>query len=72
MQFEIFRNLNEEQLESLVQVHKAISFPKDSITFSQNEQENSKFLITNGQVDFLVNKIVVRTVGKNWYLVKGF
>ena len=66
-QFEIFRNLNEEQLESLAQVLKASSFPKDSIIFSQNEQGNSMFLITNGQVDVIVNNVVVRTIGKNGY-----
>ena len=66
-QFEIFRNLNEEQLEFLAQVLKQSTFPKDSIVFSQNEQGNSMYMIINGQVDILVNNVVVRTIGKNGY-----
>ena len=66
-QFEIFRNLNEEQLEALAQVLKVSTFPKDSVVFSQNEQGSSMFLIINGQVDVLVNNVVVRTIGKNGY-----
>jgi cGMP-dependent protein kinase len=65
--FEIFRNLTEDQLETLSQVLKPATFTKDFLIFTQNDQGTSMFLIISGQVDVLVNGTVVRTISKNGY-----
>lgn len=65
----IFRYLNEEQFESLIQVLRVENFKNNEIIFSQNQPGESLFLIKSGRVEVIDKEAnrVLRNITKDDY-----
>lgn len=65
---QLFKNLNESQFESLLQVLKVENYGHREIIFSQDQEGDSLFLIKSGKVDVInLEGQVMRSITKDDY-----
>lgn len=64
---QLFRNLAEEQFDSLLNLLRLEEFPPDTIIFNENEPGESLYLIKEGTVNIYKNNKILRTITKNDY-----